>query len=255
MSIKYILGALVSIPILPLMAIQGKRIRKQIPTLPPAEGPEGITGAGPSSLRLLTLGESTIACLGAKTHEEGLTGSLAKEISAFSGKQVEWRVYAKTGYTAELVRKRLVPKMKEESADLIVIGLGGNDAFTLNRPWQWEKQVEKLILSLRKIFPETPILFLNMPPIKEFPAFTKLIRFVVGNLVNILGNELTQIVAKHPDVFYSSEQITLAGWMKKYDKKGKREDFFSDGVHPALITYQVWAKDVAGFIENNQILT
>lgn len=255
MSVKYFLGALISIPILPLMAIQGNRIRKQIPTLPPAEGPEGITGSGFEKLRLLTLGESTIACLGASTHEEGLTGSLAREISTLLGKQVEWKVYAKAGYTAEQVRKRLVPKMKGESANLIVIGLGGNDAFTLNRPWRWKKQVDQLIQSMRKIFPEASILFLNMPPIKEFPAFTSLIQFVVGNLVNILGYELSELVQKYPGVYYSSEEITLAGWMKKYNKKGEREDFFSDGVHPALVTYQVWAKDVAGFIKDQHLLT
>lgn len=255
MRLKYFLGALISFPLLPIMAIQGKRIRKKVPVLPPAEGPEGIAGSGSEKLRLLTLGESTIACLGARTHEEGLTGSLAREIAANSDRQVEWKVYAKAGYTADLVRKRLVPKMKGESADLLIIGLGGNDAFTLNRPWRWKKQINQLILSLREGFPTTPIIFLNMPPIKEFPAFTRLIRFVVGNLVNILGHELSELVQKHPNVYHSSEEITLAGWMKKYDKKGQREDFFSDGVHPALVTYQVWAKDVARFIEAQHLLT
>lgn len=255
MRLRYLLGALICFPLLPIMAIQGIRIRKKVPLLPPADGPEGIAGSGSEKLRLMTLGESTIACLGANTHEEGLTGSLAREIAAISDKQVEWKVYAKAGYTADLVRKRLVPKMKGESADLLVIGLGGNDAFTLNRPWRWRKQVDQLILALREIFPDTPILFLNMPPIKEFPAFTSLIQFVVGNLVNILGHELSELVQQHPGVYHSSEEITLAGWMKKYEKQGKREDFFSDGVHPALVTYQVWAKDAAGFIENNHLLT
>lgn len=257
MKLRYLLGALISFPLLPIMAIQGKRIRKKIPFLPPAEGPEGIAGSGSGSetLKLLTLGESTIACLGAKTHEEGLTGSLAREIAAFSDTKVEWKVYAKAGYTADLVRKQLVPKMKGESAEILIIGLGGNDAFTLNRPWRWKKHMDQLILSLREIFPDTPILFLNMPPIKEFPAFTSLIQFVVGNLVNILGHELSELVQQYPGVYYSSEEITLAGWMKKYDKKGQREDFFSDGVHPALVTYQVWAKDAARYIEAQQLLT
>lgn len=255
MRLTYFLGSLVSIPLLPLMAIQGNRIRKQIPVLPRAAGPEGVAGSGQPKLRLLTLGESTIACLGAKTHEEGLTGSLARELSGLTGNSVEWKVYAKSGYTAELVRKQLVPKMEGESADLIVIGLGGNDAFTLNRPWRWRKHMNQLIHSLREIFPQTPILFANMPPIKEFPAFTSLIQFVVGNLVNILGHELKQLVQDHPGVYYSSEEITLAGWMKKYNKSGNREDFFSDGVHPALVTYQVWATDLAEFVAQENLLT
>lgn len=255
MRLRYLMGAMISLPLLPIMAVQGKQIRKKVPFLPAASGTEGIAGEGNPAFRLLTLGESTIACLGAKTHEEGFTGSLARDLAQQLDRPVAWQVYAKAGYTAEMVRKRLLPKLVHESADLLVIGLGGNDAFTLNRPWRWKKHVAHLIEDLRKIFPETPLLFLNMPPIKEFPAFTKLIRFVVGNLVNILGYELRQLVKEYPGVYYSEEEITLQGWMKKHDKQGKREDFFSDGVHPALITYQVWAKDVAQVIAEKKILT
>lgn len=252
--IRYLLGAICSIPLLPIMAIQGKQIRKKVPTLPPATGPEGSATGGAERLRLLALGESTIACLGAETHEEGLTGSLAKELARHTGKTVDWTVVARAGYTAQLVKERLVPRMKGKRADLIAIGLGGNDAFTLNRPWRWNRQVRELIAEIRKEFPETPLLFLNVPPIKEFPAFTPLIQFVVGNLVNILGEELNKIARDTEGVYYSSEEITLQGWMKKYDQEGPKSGFFSDGVHPALITYQTWAKDAAQFVMKEKIL-
>ncbi len=53
-----------------------------------------------------------------------------------------------------------------------------------------------------------------MPPIKEFPAFTPLIKFIVGNLVEILGDELKQLVATDQYLYYNAEVITVKGWVK-----------------------------------------
>ncbi|MDB9836325.1 hypothetical protein OAC51_05425 [Flavobacteriaceae bacterium] len=71
-----------------------------------------------------------------------------------------------------------------------MIGLGGNDAFELNTPRKWKKDVRQLINNIKVKFKEVTIVFINMPPIREFPAFTSLIQFTIGNLVEILGEEL-----------------------------------------------------------------
>jgi lysophospholipase L1-like esterase len=42
--------------------------------------------------------------------------------------------------------------------------------------------------------------------------------------------------------------------MAKYQQSGDKADFFSDGVHPAPITYQIWAEEVADFIQKKAIL-
>lgn len=249
MNWKYYLGALASLPFLPLLYIQGKRIREKVPKLPEAKGPRGVAGKGKAkTIRLLTIGESTIAGVGVGTHANGFTGSLAEALSSRLSASVDWRVYARSGYTAARVRRNLLPKIEEESCDLLVVGLGGNDAFKLQRPEVWKRDVHQLIDDLRVKFPVTPIFFLNMPPIKEFPAFTPLIKATVGNLVELLGQELEEVVAKWEGVFYYAETITLREWQKRWAVAGDREDFFSDGVHPAPITYQVWGRDMAIFI-------
>ncbi len=251
MNARYLLGALISTPLLPLMYYQGKRIRKSVPELPEADGVEGKSRSYAKSeraLKLIALGESTIAGIGVSTHEEGFTGTFAREISRLLGLNMDWKVYARSGYTAKRVKTHIVPSITEKEADLIIIGLGGNDAFTLNRPGKWKVQIQQLIESLRSRFPGAIMVFCNMPPIKEFPAFTPLIKFTVGNLVEILGEELEKIVGDYPDVFYTKEKITLQGWAHKFSLDAKREDFFSDGVHPSKLTYQTWAKDIANEI-------
>lgn len=252
MYVRYILHSLLIIPLLPLMYFQGKRIRSTVPRLPEATGPEGVCGSDSKGvIRLLCIGESTFAGVGVKTHEEGFAGSLAKALSESFDAEVQWKVYAKSGYTARAVKDKMVPRITETSADLIVIGLGGNDAFTMNSPWAWQRDIRGLIEALRQKFGDTPIVFTNMPPIREFPAFTPLIRFTIGNLVEILGEALQSLTTERPNVYFSSRTITLSDWITRLGVGATPADFFSDGVHPSRLTYQAWAKDLAEFACRN----
>ncbi len=254
-DLKYLLSGLAVVPLLPLMYIQGKRIRASVPSLPAAKGGLGRSGGGTGRpLRLITLGESTIAGIGVETHEEGFSGTLARALADQLGKPVDWKVYARSGYTAERVTEKLIPQIAETDIDLIVIGLGGNDAFHLNPPWRWRRSIRALIAALRQRFSETPVVFTNMPPIKNFPAFTPLIKRVVGSHVELLGQSLDQVTGPMPNVFYYARVITLEDWRGRLGVSAPPADFFSDGVHPSALTYQVWARDVAGYIGRLGIL-
>lgn len=220
-----------------------------MPKLPEAEGIAGCCATSPEAppFQLITIGESTIAGVGVRTHEEGFTGALARAIAEGKGVNVQWKVYAKSGYTAKKVRTSLVPAITERSADLIVIGLGANDAFTLQSPAKWQRDISALIAALQSRFADTPILFANMPPIKGFPAFPPLIKFVVGNLVEILGDALSETVAPLDQVDYYSRKISLSDWAERLGIVADTTDFFSDGVHPSKLTYQTWGKDLAAY--------
>ncbi len=252
-TIKYILGVILSIPLLPILYFQGKLIRKRVPSLPEAKGNEGLINTGAHrELRLISIGESTIAGVGVDTHDEGFTGAMARELATRFQANIRWKVYAKTGYTAKKVVHKLLPKIEEKDVDIIVIGLGGNDAFTLNHPKRWEFHIIQLIKELRGKFTNGIIIFTNMPPIKEFPAFTWLIKFIIGNLVEILGQELEEVVINFENVFYHAQTITLKDWKEKMNVSAQPSDFFSDGVHPSKLTYQTWAKDVSDFMMSNE---
>ena len=249
MSFRYYLGALLALPLLPILYFQGQKIRKNVPNLPEAKNPNGyIKTASEKTLKMLVIGESTIAGVGVDFHENGFTGALATELSNKTKHSILWRVYAKSGYTAKMVRKKIIPSIEDSNADLIVIGLGGNDAFKLNSPDVWTLQINLLIKTLKRKFPKTPIYFTNMPPIKQFPAFTKTIQFVNGNLIELLGKKLNTLVGKKENVYYNNEIIELKTWQDRYNLNANIDMFFSDGVHPSKITYQTWGKDMANFI-------
>jgi lysophospholipase L1-like esterase len=247
MNLKYYLGAILALPFLPVMYIQGKKIKRTIPDLPEAEGPNGLVSVhGQKKLRLGALGESTIAGVGVSDHSEGFISAIAEGLSMAYNVSIEWDIYAQSGYTARQVREKLVP-LTASGYDLIIIGLGGNDTFKLHSPNTWRTDITELIDSIKGIHGDTPIVFTNMPPIRDFQAFTPLLRSTMGGLVELLGEELEKITHAYHHVFYNSEAIRLEDWLTTI-KGTTVEDFFSDGVHPSKLTYQLWGKAMASFI-------
>ncbi len=256
-DVKYYAGVLLSLPFLPVLYLQGKKIKASIPVLPEAAGPKGLcTAQNPSgkTIQLITLGESTIAGVGVHTHAEGFTGTLAQELANLIQTNVAWQVYARSGYTAKRVTQELIPTIREKQVDLIVVGLGANDAFALNSPRTWRRDMHLLIECLLTKYPKSYIVFCNMPPIKEFPAFTPLIKLTIGNLVEMLGENLKTLVAEYNDVYYYGEIITVQEWVEKLEIATQKSDFFSDGVHPSKLTYQTWAKDIAARISGERAI-
>lgn len=253
-SVKYLLRMAVTLPVMPLLTRQGKKIRSSVPRLPEASEPSGTTGSGPRTLQLITLGESTMAGIGAARHQDGFAGTLATGLAKQYNATVSWQVYAKSGYTAARLDREILPKIKEEEADLIVIGLGGNDSFRLTPPWSWRRHILQLCENLRHRFGNIPLVFINMPPVREFPAFTPLIRRVAGSHAELLGSTLNRLAEHLPGVYYMAERITLDKWRNQLHYSGKQPEFFSDGVHPAPLAYQIWARETLQFIRQNDVI-
>lgn len=254
-QLKYFFNIFLSIPLFPILIYQGKQIRNTIPRLPEASHPTGTAGSVNPPLHLLCLGESTIAGVGVKKHEQGLGGHLANFISQHFQCCVEWQVVARSGYTAGKTHERLLPKINSKHLDIIVIGLGGNDTFKLTPPNKWKRDLELLIRDLKKQYPTAAIVFCNVPPIRDFPAFTGTMRLVLGRQIDLLHRILKKVVQKQERVWYVSERIELKDWLEYFkEQKYTAQDFFSDGVHPSELTYKTWASEVAKFIIQENIL-
>jgi lysophospholipase L1-like esterase len=108
---------------------QALYVKRKTPRLPGAAGPtEGLIKGEGEPFRLAVLGESTVDGVGAKDHEEALTGCLAREL-ARDGRAVRWQAVGRTGANARIVRAELVPLVRP--ADLVVVALGVNDTIEL----------------------------------------------------------------------------------------------------------------------------
>jgi lysophospholipase L1-like esterase len=250
MRLKYLLGGAVILPLMPLMYRDGKRIMSTIPILPDAEIPAGVVpGPDGKTLRLLLIGESTMSGVGVATHAEGFAGALARTLGAGWNTEVQWRVYARSGYTLKKIRAKVLPIIEESEVDLIVVGMGANEAFQLNTPNGVRRDFQAVIEDLRTRFgPDVPIAFPNMPPIKEFPAFTPVLKFTLGNMVECFGEVLADLVKNQANVYHNNEVIRLKDWTERLNMKSDPTVFFSDGVHPSGLTYTTWGNDFGAFL-------
>ena len=234
------------VPMLPLLILQARGVKRRVPRLPNAEEPEGLAGASFSTpdFKLLFLGESTVAGVGVERHEDGLAGKLAQLMSQYLGRPVEWRVSAESGYTVRAVRKLILPDISWDAVDCIVLGLGGNDAFALHSPEKFIAECDALVTELRREFGEVPIVFLDTPPISQFPAFTPLMKRILGGLSNLLGDALEEYTRRHPGLLFARRSNQFR------DKAAEMglEVLFSDGVHPSQLTYEMWAEDTAKYM-------
>ncbi|GAB5466297.1 MAG: SGNH/GDSL hydrolase family protein [Candidatus Kapaibacteriales bacterium] len=254
---KYIYGFYLSILLYPYLYIKGERIKKSVPKLAEAAGKKGIYKAGSKEVTtksILLVGESTIAGVGVNTHEEGLAGTIAKTLSIKYDINIKWKVHAKSSYTVNEIRRNILPTLNEERIDVFIIGVGGNDALQLNNPKKWDREIRVLIDMIVKKHPTSAILFCALPPIKEILAFPLLIRLVVGSLIDIYRDVLQKISTEYKNVYFCSDMITIVKWRLKYELDIKYEEFFSDGIHPSKLSYQLWARDIVTDIVGFDIL-
>lgn len=243
-QLLFILGGILTIPIIPLLIWQGKRVKNTIPQLPEAIGTKGQVVVNEVFINLLNIGESTFAGVGVETHGEGVTGQLAKFLSEKTNRSVRWEVLAQSGYSAKKVLTELVPMIPKTSIDIIVIGLGGNDTFELNRPMKWQQDLIDIISEIQKIQPQSSIVIATLPPVGSFPAFPFPLNAVLGGLERLHSWVVKPVPKMFKNVYFDSKRFEVT----------EPKIMFSDGVHPSGYTYSLWGKQLAEFIVENELV-
>jgi lysophospholipase L1-like esterase len=214
----------------PILLAQGLIVRRTTPILPEPPGPRtGSGGTGPP-LRLLILGDSAAAGVGAATQADALAGQVVGRLEhSFT---LEWQVIAKTGATTAgtIAHMRNRPP---QPFDLVVTSLGVNDVTAQMSPQVWVNRQAELIALLRERFGAQRILLTALPPMKHFPALPQPLRWYLGTRAEQFTNLLEQWAAGQPDcevvrVAYSVTPDAIA----------------ADGFHPGPAFYAEWGAEV-----------
>lgn len=233
------LATVLTPPLLPVLVAQGYWLRKTTPRLPDAAGPRegvvGVDGGDGESLKLIALGESTVAGMGARTHQTGLAGPLAFALSRQTKRRVKWSVVARSGINARDCRTELAPQLKGMNADVVVIALGVNDTIELHTARRWMNDVERLIDAVRDEVGDAQVLLSGVPPMDCFPALPQPLRFVLGARSASLERATVELTKRLRRV----EHVPFA------IEKDCKELFCEDGFHPSERGYQLWAEQLA----------
>ncbi len=236
MQFRYLVSGLCLLPVSPFLYLQARYTRWKVGRLPDAGGAtSGAVGSGSQMLKLLAIGESTVAGIGAKTHQEALTGQFAKHLSRRTSKKIEWHAYGQSGITISKTLKELIPKIPAKEFDVIVVALGANDVFKLNSPEGFRKDLAQLISVLREKNPDAVMFLANVPMIRDFIALPNPLKYVLSRLAKLHHFNAIDLIAGIERAYY-------------YDDLGRvNDDFFSDGIHPSERGYDLWSEAMVDF--------
>jgi lysophospholipase L1-like esterase len=228
----------------PILLVQGRRVRATTPRLPEAGGPAAGTArprtGGPGTgrgLRVAVVGESTAAGVGARSHSAALPGFLPEELAARTGAPVAWTVDARTGYTADRVRRELLPGLAARPRpDAVVVAIGVNDLLAARPLARFERDVADLVRGVRAAAgAEVPIVLSGMAPLHRFPALPQPMRAILGWRARAMDARLLRVAARLPCVRH-----------RTFALPADTDAFFgADGFHPGPDGYRRWAAEIA----------
>lgn len=230
-QIIYILSGIVILPFAPFLYLQGQYVRRKIGRLPDAAGETiGKFSATDDSVKLLIIGESTAAGVGARTHETALAGQFARFLSRKIGKSVEWRVIGKSGITVKETISELVPKIPDEQFDYILVALCGNEVLKLHSPRVFRRDMKRFLGIVREKNPDAVVFITNAPAIRLSPVLPQPIKFILGHLSAMHDKNIRQFTAPMEKILYFPQPTEVI------------EDFFADGIHPSEKGYTLWSE-------------
>ncbi|QUJ75476.1 SGNH/GDSL hydrolase family protein [Sulfitobacter albidus] len=222
--------ALVTVLCAPVLVAQALSLRRRALRLQEADGPRtGRIGTGPP-LRLLILGDSSAAGVGAQTQDAALAGQLTSALAAHHS--VAWRLIARTGITTAetLAEARQSPPPPH---DVAVIVLGVNDVTHLARQRQWLRDHADLRALLRNAGAKR-LYISQVPPLGAFPLLPHPLRWLLGQRAIRFDAALAGALRTAPDTRYIPLPDTL-----------DPADMAEDGFHPGPVIYAAWAQEIA----------
>jgi lysophospholipase L1-like esterase len=222
----------------PVLMLQGAWVRLTVPVLPEPPGPrQGSTGDGPP-LRLLVVGDSAAAGVGAEHQDEALSGQLVSRLAPHF--EVSWTLLAKSGNkTADTLAH--LDELDAADFDVAVTSLGVNDAVARVSRAEWRAGQAELRRVLRDKFGVSTLVISGLPPVHEFPALPQPLRRYIGACATALNEVLEADIAADSNAHFIDLRFTA-----------DESQMASDGFHPGPAVYAIWAELVAAVIRDTR---
>ncbi|WP_084468812.1 SGNH/GDSL hydrolase family protein [Nocardiopsis trehalosi] len=242
----------------PVLLLQGRRVRATTPRLPDATTPEGTAhppggthspdgvrlpegahrpddASGGPPLHLLVLGDSTAAGVGVAVHADGIAGRLGAELAARTGRAVCWRAVARSGATAREVADRLLPAARTgPRPDLVLVLAGVNDVLRMTPVRAFGRAAAAIAAGAHAAW-RAPVVFGDVPPLHRFPALPWPTRPLLGLRARALDAELARAARAAPRAAHAPLPMPA----------DPARMFGPDGFHPGPEGYRIWAAHLA----------
>lgn len=211
----------------PLLIHQGRQVRRTALLLPEPPGQrDGQAGAGNN--RLLILGDSSAAGVGAAHQSEALSGQLSRLL----GPNHYWRLEAKTGATTASIGAHL-DGLEGQRFDTALIVLGVNDITNMVPLRRLLAQRSTLYRRLQIDHGVTRVVVSGLPPMRHFPLLPQPLRWVLG------------AQADRFDAALAKQAQALGHTYIRHHIPFNPALMARDGFHPAAAAYRLWALSLA----------
>ena len=227
---------------LPLAAWQGLALRKTALRLPPPPGDcHGVCGQLPQNrfskpLRLLALGDSIIAGIGAANQQQALPAQLAQALARQTRQSVSWKAVGSSGANSTDLLAML-QDLQEPAPDLVLVSIGVNDVTGLHSTRIWHNNLQQLCQRMGSRWPAALIAFAGLPPMQKFPLPPQPLRFCLGLRAAELDRISASVIDSQAGMLHIPTQIDPA-----------EHDFCADGFHPSGSAYTAWGEGLAEWI-------
>jgi lysophospholipase L1-like esterase len=168
----------VLVPVMVIWLISQRANAQSIPR--PTDAPHAHA-AGFNSDRVLNFGCGPAVGWGVVSHEIALPGSLARALSARTGRGTDVDVIADMRINAGSARNWL-RRIAVHRYDAIVVMLGANDALPLMPLPRWRTRLSSVLSQvLESTSPDARIFVAGVPPIQSVPGFESRLGAIAGN--------------------------------------------------------------------------
>jgi len=211
----------------PILWMQSRRVRRVTPLMPEARGPRlGESGSGPI-ITVLIAGDSGAAGVGVESQDQGLCGQLALQLGVHH--TVRWQLMAVSGLDSPGLVQLLLDAPKSKF-DVVILSVGVNDATALRSPEQWLQWQHRLAALVQERFDPDLLIHSAMPPMRGFVSLPQPLRWFMGRWTTEMNQRLEQwLPADGNRVMTSPFEGDI------------RACLASDGFHPGVHGYKVWA--------------
>ena len=230
----------------PALVWQGRRVRRTTLRLPEPPGERaGLAGPTPDAgqpstaetstaepLRVVFIGDSSIAGVGVDWLAQAMPQQAAEQASSELQQAVSWRLVARSGVEAREARV-LFEQDAPLPADIAVISVGVNDVTAQRGVRRFFADYEALLASVRQRSGARAIIITGLPPLHRLPVAPQPLRWYLGLCATRLDRGLRALCASREHYRFVS-----LGWARP-------EDMARDGFHPGPGQYRYWAGLVA----------
>jgi lysophospholipase L1-like esterase len=225
------LSRLVMVPLSPALVVQGRRLKRDTPRLADAALPWSGSLAGDDPVRLLVIGDSTVAGVGAASQQEALPGNLARLLHSRTGRGVQWDAVGRNGATSRDLLTTFIRPATERSYDLVFVSIGANDALTIRSRGAFVRDLREVLARLRAASPHAVILMSSLPAFFRFVLLPNPLRWNLYLHSRSLESGARALVAGLPGVYMSPPPPPYTDGF-----------FASDLFHPSASGYRDWAE-------------